>query len=513
MSTLRLILGDQLSHPISALQEIDPAHDVVLMVEVADEARYVRHHKQKLVLIFSAMRHFAAELEARGFRVDYVRLEDEGNSGSFTGEVERALQRHGCDRVVITEPGEWRVLEMLQGWERRFGVPVDIRADDRFLCTLSEFRDWARGRKSLRMEFFYREMRRKTGWLMEDDKPLGGRWNYDAENRKALPQGMSLPPRERFEPDETTRDVMNLVQDRFSEHFGELDEFGWAVTRDDALEALDHFITACLPKFGDFQDAMLNDQPFLYHALISFYINAGLLDPLDVCQQVEAAYRAGDAPLNAVEGFIRQIIGWREYVRGIYFREGPDYMTRNALGHTRDLPAMFWGGDTGMNCVAKSVAQTRDEAYAHHIQRLMVTGNFALLAGLSPAAVEAWYLAVYADAFEWVELPNTHGMALFADGGLLASKPYCASGAYINRMSDYCKGCRYSPNEKTGEGACPFNYLYWHFLVRNEKLLGSNPRMGLAYRNLANKTGAEIDAIVAQSEQFLEDLDRTGFDN
>jgi deoxyribodipyrimidine photolyase-related protein len=506
MSTLRLILGDQLSPSISALRDHDPGRDVVLMTEVSDEANYVRHHKQKLVLIFSAMRHFAAELEARGFRVDYVRLEDEGNSGSFTGEVERALQRHGCDRVVVTEPGEWRVLEMLQGWEQRFGVPVEIRADDRFLCTLSEFRDWARGRKSLRMEFFYREMRRKTGWLMEDDKPLGGRWNYDAENRKALPQGMSLPPRERFEPDETTRDVMNLVQDRFSEHFGELDEFGWAVTRDDALEALDHFITACLPKFGDFQDAMKTGEDFLFHSLISPYLNIGLLLPTEVCEAALAALDRDEAPLAAVEGFLRQILGWREFVRGLYWLLMPGYAKSNFLEAKRSLPDFYWSGETDLNCLREAIGNTRRNAYAHHIQRLMVTGNFALLAGIEPAQVEEWYLLVYLDAFEWVELPNTHGMALFADGGVLASKPYAASGAYINRMSDHCRDCRFNPQEKLGGSACPFNYLYWNFLIENEGRLRSNPRMGLAYRNLDRLDEEQRDAMHEQALRFLDEV-------
>ena len=506
MSALRLILGDQLSASIAALSDIDKQADRVLMVEVAEEATYVRHHKQKLALVFSAMRHFADELRKDGIQVDYVRLDSDGNTGSFSGEVKRALQRHRPDRLVVTEPGEWRVLEMTRNWERELGIPVEVRDDDRFLCSLAEFEQWAAGRKNLRMEFFYRTMRRKTGWLMDGDKPVGGQWNYDRQNRKPLPADMAYPKRLRFAPDEVTRAVMQLVQARFGNHFGSLESFGWATNRADARRALEHFIVECLPNFGDYQDAMKSGQDYLFHALLSPYLNIGLLDPREVCKAALRAFENGQAPLAAVEGFIRQILGWREFVRGFYWLQMPEYERGNFLGAERPLPEFFWTADTGMNCLRQTIETTRDNAYAHHIQRLMATGNFALLAGLSPAEVGAWYLAVYVDAFEWVELPNTHGMALFADGGLLASKPYCASGAYINRMSDYCKGCRYSPNKKTGEGACPFNYLYWYFLAVNEELLRPNPRMGLAYRNLLNKPTAEIDAIVEQSEQFLANL-------
>ncbi|MBT8040019.1 MAG: cryptochrome/photolyase family protein [Gammaproteobacteria bacterium] len=504
MSTLHLILGDQLSRSITALQDIDPERDVMLMAELADEALYVPHHKQKLVLIFSAMRHFAADLESQKIEVDYVSLEDKGNSDSFTGEVERALQRHGCERIVVTEPGEWRVMEMMQSWEERLEVPVDIRPDDRFLCSLSEFSEWAEGRKALRMEFFYREMRRKTGWLMDDRDPQGGRWNYDSENRKALPKKLSLPRRDRFEPNKTTREVMDMVQNRFSDHFGELDEFGWAVTREDALEALDHFITVCLPKFGDYQDAMKSGEDFLFHSLISPYLNIGLLLPREVCEAALASLGDEHAPLAAVEGFLRQILGWREFMRGLYWLLMPDYADSNFLEAKRPLPDFYWTGKTDMNCLSEAIGNTRRNAYAHHIQRLMVTGNFALLTGIDPAKVEEWYLLVYIDAFEWVELPNTHGMALFADGGVLASKPYAASGAYINRMSNHCGDCRFNPKEKLGDSACPFNYLYWNFLLENEQRLRSNPRMGLAYRNLDRMSSEQSDAIREQAVGFLD---------
>ena len=510
MSKLRLVLGDQLSTSIAALSGIDKQTDRVLMVEVNDEATYVRHHQQKLVLVLSAMRHFAAELERDGMRVDYVSLDSKANTGSFSGEVKRALQRHPCDQLVVTEPGEWRVLEMMQTWQEEFDVPVEIRKDNRFLCSLEQFEQWTEGRKSLRMEYFYRTMRRNTGWLMDGDKPVGGQWNYDKQNRKPLPRGMKYPVRLRFEPDEITRDVMQLVETRFDNHFGELESFGWATAREDAQRALTHFIEECLPSFGNYQDAMKSGEDFLFHALVSPYLNIGLLDPREVCEAALQAYEDKQAPLAAVEGFIRQILGWREFIRGFYWLHMPGYAQSNFLEAKRPLPDFFWTGETDMNCLRQTIETTRRHAYAHHIQRLMITGNFALLTSLAPAEIEEWYLLVYADAFEWVELPNTHGMALFADGGLLASKPYSASGAYINRMSDYCSGCRFSPAKKTGEDACPFNYLYWYFLISKEKLLRSNPRMGLAYRNLTNKSKAEIDAIVQQSEQFLETLGRDG---
>lgn len=503
MKTLRLILGDQLSRTASALREIDPARDVVLMVEVREETAYVRHHKQKIVLVLSAMRHFAKSLRAEGICVDYVRLDDEGNSGSFTGELGRALSRHRVDRIVVTEPGEWRVREMMQTWAKMFGRPVEIHEDDRFLCTRAEFANWAKGRKSFRMEFFYRQMRRKTGWLMNGDQPEGGQWNYDSENRKALPKHLAIPPRRSFAPDAITRDVMMLVGQRFTDNFGDLGSFGWAVTREDALEALRHFITNCLPQFGNYQDAMKSGEDMLFHAVLSPYLNIGLLGPGEVCAAVLDAYHKGAAPLQAVEGFIRQILGWREYVRGIYWLQMPSYAQTNFFSAGRPLPEFYWTGETDMKCLRETIEATRRNAYAHHIQRLMLTGNFALLAGIAPTQVEEWYLSVYADAFEWVELPNTHGMALHADGGVLGSKPYVASGAYIDRMSDYCAGCAYDPKMKIGSKTCPFNYLYWHFLIASEARLKSNPRMAMPYRTLARMTDERRRQIIQQAQEFL----------
>lgn len=504
---LRFVLGDHLTRQVAALRDVDPARDVVLMVEVAEETTYVPHHRQKIAFILSAMRHFAAELEGEGIRVDHVRLDDSASTGSFTGELMRAVARHRPSRIVVTEPGEWRVRRMMADWEGLAGVPVEIREDDRFVCSHERFARWAGGRKGYRMEFFYREMRRGTGLLMEGGEPAGGRWNFDADNRRPLPRGARLPARLRFQPDATTREVLTLVKQRFPEGFGDLDGFGWAVTRADALRALDHFIADGLAGFGDHQDAMKRGEPFLHHSLLSPYLNVGLLAPMEVCRAAEDAFRQGRVPLNAAEGFIRQIIGWREYVRGIYWRHMPDYAATNHLQAQRPLPWFYWSGETDMACLAETIADTRRHAYAHHIQRLMVTGNFALLAGIRPAEIEAWYLAVYADAFDWVELPNTHGMVLFADGGLLASKPYAASGAYIDRMSDYCAGCAYDPKVRLGPGACPFNLLYWNFIAANEAVLAANPRMAMPYKTWRAMDPERRAAIREQAQAFLDGLD------
>ena len=499
MTALRIVLGDQLTRGLSSLRD-HAAGDIVLMMEVAEEATYVKHHKQKLTLIFSAMRHFAEDLRREGITVDYIRLDDPANTGAFTSEVNRAIARHRPSRIIVTEPGEWRVMEMMKGWG------AEVLNDDRFFATPASFAAWAKDRRQLRMEFFYRDMRRSSGLLMEGDEPSGGQWNFDHDNRKSLPKGVTPPARARFAPDAVTREVMEMVRTRFASHFGDLEPFGWAVTRADALEALDHFITSCLPAFGDYQDAMKQGNAFLYHSILSPYLNIGLLTPREICARAEDAWRRGLAPLNAVEGFIRQILGWREYVRGLYWLKMPAYANTNALDAHRPLPEFYWTGDTAMNCMAQTIADTQRHAYAHHIQRLMVTGNFALLAGLAPAEVEAWYLLVYADAYEWVELPNTHGMALFADGGVMASKPYAASGAYIDRMSDYCSGCRFKPEVKLGPKACPFNYLYWDFLMRNEARLKANPRMAMPYRTLAKMDAERKAEIAKQAKAFLDGL-------
>ncbi|MGN6277094.1 MAG: cryptochrome/photolyase family protein [Sphingomonas sp.] len=507
MTILIPILGDQLTPAITSLNGIDPAEAVVLMMEVAEETTYVRHHKKKLAFILAAMRHHATRLRDLGWTIDYVVLNDPDNAGSFTGELARAIDRHAPDRIIVTEAGEWRVAAMLESWETLFGLPVEIRADTRFIASHAAFDAWAEGRKQLRMEYFYREMRRETGLLMEDGKPAGGQWNYDSDNRKPAERDLLMPRPIAFRPDETTRAVIDLVATRFADHPGSLDDFDFAVTHEEAMRQQRQFLKDALPRFGDYQDAMLTDEPFLWHSILSPYINTGLLDPLDLCRKVAERWRDGDVPLNAAEGFIRQIIGWREYVRGIYWREGPDYARRNFLGAKRDLPAFYWTGETDMHCLSQAIGQTLERAYAHHIQRLMITGNFALLIGADPHQVHEWYLEVYADAYEWVELPNTLGMSQFGDGGLLGSKPYAASGAYISRMSDYCRRCRYDVRQRTGDDACPFNALYWDFLARNQGKLGDNPRLAMPYRSWERMADADQRALRASARAFLDRLD------
>jgi len=508
MGALRLVLGDQLSDRLSALSGMD-ADDIILMAEVSDEATYVRHHKQKLVLVLAAMRAFANRLTAAGHTVRYVALDDPENTGTIVGEIERAVAETGCSRLIRTGCGEWRLEQALTAVAERLDVPVEAREDSRFICSVERFQSWARDKRQLRMEYFYREMRRGTGLLMDGDQPEGGQWNYDAENRKKLPAGIPLPGRRRFAPNDTTRAVMALVDHRFPDHFGDLESFDWPVTHGQAEAALSHFLDDILPSFGDWQDAMAQGEAFLWHGLVSTSLNIGLLDPLDVCRRAEAEYRKGRVPLNAVEGFIRQVLGWREFVRGIYWLKVPEYRHRNALEADRTLPWFYWSGETDMACVADVVTQARQHAYAHHIQRLMVTGNLAMLLGVHPDAVDDWYMVVFADAFEWVEMPNTRGMATFADGGIVGSKPYAASGAYIDRMSDYCAGCHYSVKQKTGEGACPFNRLYWGFLERNRNTLRDNARLAMPYRTLDKWSSERRQALVDEAEACREALGAT----
>jgi deoxyribodipyrimidine photolyase-related protein len=500
---LVLVLGDQLTPTVAALRAADKARDLVVMAEVADEASYVPHHPKKIALFFAAMRKFAAQLRDDGWQIAYTRLDDPDNAGSIPGELLRRAAETGAAQVLATEPGEWRLIGLLNA----LPLKVTLLEDDRFIASRAEFEGWAKGRKQLRMEWFYREMRRKTGLLMEGDQPAGGQWNFDHDNRKPARDDLFRAPPLVFAPDEGVEEVLALVERRFPSNFGALRPFGFATDARQAEAVLDHFLQYHLPLFGDFQDAMLAGDRTLNHAIISAYMNIGLLDPLEVCRRAEAEWRAGRAPINSVEGFIRQIIGWREYVRGIYFLEGPDYATRNALGHDRRLPPLYWGAATRMACLSHAVDQTREDAYAHHIQRLMVTGNFALLAGVDPAEVHEWYLAVYWDAIEWVEAPNTVGMSQFADGGVVGSKPYVSSGAYIDRMSDYCGGCAYDVKAKTGQGACPFNLLYWHFLMRHRARFEGNPRMAQMYRTWDRMDEGRRRTTLAEAEAFLARLD------
>ena len=503
MTVLRLILGDQLSHQIASLRDINIDTDIVLMAEVSAEVTYVKHHKRKIAFLFAAMRHFAEELRRAGTNVIYRRLDDQNNGGSLESELKQVIASRKISKLVVTMPGEYRLMETMRSWQSTLDVAVELREDDRFLCSLDKFNKWADGRRQLRMDFFYRDMRRDHNVLMDGGEPVGGKWNFDSDNREPPVAGMVIPPPLQFVPDKITNDVLALVSERCADHFGDLDDFGFAVTREQALAVLDHFIDQRLNNFGKYQDAMVLDEPWVYHSHIGFYLNAGLLLPAEVISAAETAYHSGHVPLNSVEGFIRQILGWREFVRGIYWLKMPDYADLNFFEAKRDLPEFYWSGETKMLCLAQAVDATKKYAYAHHIQRLMVLGNFALLAGLSPEQVNEWFLIVYADAYEWVELPNVSGMVLFADGGYLASKPYAAGGAYINRMSNYCKHCHYKVSQKNGVTACPFNYLYWDFLIRNRSKLKDNARLGMMYRSLDRMDASKIAAVQHDADRFL----------
>ena len=512
---LVLVLGDQLDEALSALAGFDPAQDLVWMAEVAQESTHVWSARQRSVLFLSAMRHFAAQLRGRGWPLHYRRLDDADNRHTLADELTAAIATHRPQALVLTAPGDWRVLQAVRGVARAEGLVLDLRDDAHFYATVRDFASHAAGRRQLRLEYFYREMRRRHQVLMQPDgQPEGGQWNFDADNREAFGKTGpgAVPPPSRFEPDAITAEVMALVDERLASHPGQTTPFGWPVTRVQALHALDEFITRRLPHFGRWQDAMWAGEPWLYHAHLSAALNLKLLNPREVVARAEAAYRAGQAPLAAVEGFIRQILGWREYVRGIYWTQMPGYAQRNALGADQPLPAFFWTGRTPMACLRDTLAQTLQHGYAHHIQRLMVTGLYALLLGVRPAEVHAWYLAVYVDAVEWVELPNTLGMALFADGllpdgspapgGGMASKPYAASGKYIQRMSNHCAGCRFDPAQSVGASACPYTTLYWDFLGRHAERFAGHPRMAMPLKNLARLNPAQRSAIAARADEL-----------
>lgn len=506
MTLLLPVLGDQLSDDLASLRLADRSSSLVLMAEVAAEALYVPHHKQKLVLVFSAMRHFAERLRKAGWRVDYRTLDDPANRGSLEAEIASAAVRHKTSAIRMVEAGEHRVRGFQQGLAAATGLPVEILPDNRFFVSLDAFQEWRRGRKRVRLEDYYRWQRARTGILMHGDQPVGGQWNFDQDNRKPLPKGLTPPPAPWFTPDAITAQVMAMVESRFPNHFGTLDRFAWPVTREQALLALDRFVAERLPLFGDYQDALARGEETLFHSLLSTSLNLGLLSAGEVIAAAVAAFEAGHAPLNAVEGFVRQILGWREYVRSIYLVEGPDYLHRNALGATRPLPGIYWRGESGMACFDAAFTQTRDLAYAHHIQRLMVLGNFALVAGVDPFALHEWFLIVYADAFEWVEAPNVIGMSQWADGGLLGSKPYAASGAYIHRQGNHCRNCSFDVKRRTGEAACPFNFLYWDFVARNEAKLAGNQRMWRVLDGWKRFTPDEQARIRGQAAAFLDQL-------
>lgn len=515
-SRLAIILGDQLDPDTALIRSLTPS-DTVLMMEVAAESRHVPSHIQRTALFLSAMRHFAADLSRRKINVRYINLDDPNNTGAFDTEITRAASDLKPAELLCIHPGEWRVLALLERVSNTLVIPLTILPDDHFLTTREEFAAWAKGRASLTMEYFYREQRRKTGYLMQgrgkSAKPEGDLWNFDKENR--LPFGKTGPsPRPRpplnFNPDDITRDVLAAITRTLPDLPGNADSFSWPVTRDQALAVLDDFITHRLANFGPYEDAMWSTEPTLYHSTLSSSLNLKLLNPRECCERAIAAYKAGKAPLQSVEAFIRQIIGWREFIRGVYWLEGPTYETRNSLNHHGQLPPLYWNADTDMACMKSCVGQVLNSGFGHHIQRLMVTGNFALIAGVHPKQLSDWYLGMFVDGIDWVTLPNALGMVMHADRrpdatkgitGLVGTKPYAASGKYIQRMSNYCTSCRYDPAERAGPTACPFTVFYWDFLIRNHEVLADNQRMAMILKNVdrltpQSRTQITIDANV-----------------
>jgi len=512
---LVVVLGDQLDRQSALFDDLDAGRDRVWMTEASAEASRDAVHQQRLVLFFAAMRHLRDELRGRGVTVEYHAIEDHP-----PGAAPRSLADHLADdldrlrpaEVVMMECGDWQIEQALCAVIAERGIPLDWRNDRHFLASRADFARWAEGRRSLTMEYFYRLMRKRYGVLMEGDQPAGGAWNFDKDNRAAFgAEGPgALPAHPQFQPDALTAGVIAAVRERYADHPGDAAEFNQPVTPAQARAALDDFIEHRLPAFGTWQDAIWTGEPLLFHARLSTSLNLHLLDPRDCIEQAEAAWRAGRAPLNAVEGFIRQVLGWREFIRGVYWLKMPDYAELNALGHEQAMPAFFWDGDTEMACLADAMEGLLTHGYAHHIQRLMVLGLFAQLYGVHPYAFHRWHMAMYLDAVDWVSLPNALGMSQFGDGGVVGTKPYCASGAYIDRMSNACAQCRYNPKKAVGDKACPFTTLYWDFLDRHEAQLGGNRRLQFQFRNLQRKSDAERSEIRQAAAALRARLDGHG---
>jgi deoxyribodipyrimidine photolyase-related protein len=507
MSNLHIIFHDQLSENISALKDIKKSDDIIMMYESYVYFSSINHHKKKIIFLISAMRHFYQKLKNQGFKIIYKKIEDNIDN-NIENEIKVIIKKYNIQKLILTKPSEYKIFEQVKSWYEFLKIDFEIIEDNRFLCDIQEFKDWADERKEIRLEYFYRMMRRKYTILIEDDKPIGGKWNFDSDNRKVPESGINIPQVMEIEIDIITKKVITLVKKYFSNHFGDSDNFHFAVTRDSALEVLDYFVKYNLNNFGKFQDAMLQGEPWMFHSHISFYLNTGLLLPGECIRAVENSYYKNNNPLNSVEGFIRQILGWREFVRGIYWLKMPEYYESNYLNASRNLPEFYWSGNTDMNCIYQCIDDTKRNAYAHHIQRLMVLGNYALLLGVAPKQLNNWFLVVFADAYEWVELPNVSGMVLYADGGLLASKPYASGGAYINKMSNYCKSCKYSETQKSGEKACPFNYLYWNFLIKNRSKLKSNNRLRMMYSMLDKMDHSKIALILENSELHINNINQ-----
>jgi deoxyribodipyrimidine photolyase-related protein len=515
LRNLVLVLGDQLSRQTAAFDGFDPSCDAVWLAENETEATHVWSHKLRLVQFFSAMRHFRDALRDEGVTVYYHELtanraQDRGQD--FAAILTNDIPRLKPHKLIVLEPGDYRVWQMLERTAEQANVTLDVRADRSFYCGVDEFREYAEARKSLLLEYFYRHMRKRYGILVDDaDQPEGGAWNYDADNRQTFGQGgpgRIKPPR-RFKADAITRDVAAMVDKRFADHPGRLDHLDMPVTRDQARALLKDFIDNRLSKFGPYEDAMWTGQAYLYHSRLSATLNLHLIEPREAIDAALRAYGQGKAPLQSVEGFVRQVLGWREFIRGLYWYHMPKYETLNALRCTdRDVPSFFWDGDTSMRCVHESMEHVLSHGYAHHIHRLMVLGLFAMLAGVHPKRFHDWHMAMYLDAVDWVSLPNALGMSQYGDGGIVGTKPYCATGKYIDRMSNFCKHCHYDPNQATGDKACPFTTLYWDFLARHRKQLAKNQRLAFQVKNLDRKPAATLTAIREQAEAIKRRLDQ-----
>jgi deoxyribodipyrimidine photolyase-related protein len=497
---LVIVLGDQLDAGAAVLDGFDPARDGILMTEAAEEATYVPQHRKRLVLFFAAMRHFAEGQRALGRRVLYHRIDDDRAPLTLADSLRAAIAAEAPAEIAVTRPGDWRVLEALRT------VAPDLRLveDRHFLSTPADWAEMRAGRQRFILEDYYRALRRRTGWLMDGDEPVGGAWNFDKENRRPFgPNGPGFTPgRPGPVDDPITAEVIRFVNLRFPDAPGTTEGFAEPVTRAQALVHLQHFIDHRLPLFGDHQDAIALGQPTLWHSRLSAALNLKLLTAREVCEAAIVAWEEGRAPLNAVEGFVRQILGWREFTRGVYWTLMPTYAEGNALEAEAPLPAFFWTGETDMACLRDALGQLHREAYAHHIQRLMVLGLYLMLHGVRPAETNAWHIGMYIDAIDWVSLPNMLGMSQHADGGVMGTKPYCASGAYIDRMSDACRTCRFDPKQATGPKACPFTTLYWDFLARHEMRFRPNMRMKMQLANLDRKTPEERRAIRAAAERL-----------
>lgn len=498
------ILEDQLSPSLASLGAA-PKDAIVVMVESRKHWNEWPFHKRRIAYLASCMRHFADELRTAGRTVHYFSLGDKPYRDSISA-LKHVARKERVAEWFVAEPSEYHTQVWAKETLRSVGGTVHFVDNDLFLTDRADFAKWARSLKSPVMEHFYRRMRVEHDVLIQPGTklPVGGEWNLDKQNRKPAKGKLHIPKPPRFKPDGITQQVLADVERVFPKHPGSLDGFDLPVTRTDARKSLDDFIENRLPLFGDYEDAILTAEPYMYHSVLSAPLNAGLLEPMAVVRAAERAFHAGRAPLNAVEGFIRQILGWREYVYGIYWSFMPEYRDRNSRGSSLELPDWFWTGDTDLNCLRQTISGVVGRAYSHHIQRLMVICNFATLAALSPQAVNDWFYAMYVDSHDWVVTPNVVGMGMNADGHTMATKPYVSSAAYINRMSDYCAGCKFDPGERTGNNACPFNYLYWTFLHHFRAQLGNNPRMTMMLKNLDKIDATEMGAMLKQRKQFIE---------